>query len=238
LGTHISKVRSINLDNSSYTPDIIGLLCSIGNERSNKVWDPRANGSQPSATETRSTKLKYIKDKYAERLFVKRKENSTQLLFDAIDQDNIPNALYAIALGANPNASRPEDESARIPLVSPTYHLDDFKDGSNKMKNNSKNEHFVVRYALHFALLHGRLTEGQNAIFPMAELLLQNGANTSIIDPQTGLSLSELISLGSVIGDSAITYINSKNRARGQTIITRTIMVPSASSVSLVSTEV
>ncbi|RGB42004.1 hypothetical protein C1646_684264 [Rhizophagus diaphanus] len=39
LGTHISKIRSLTLDTNSYTPDLINLIKSIGNARSNAIWE-------------------------------------------------------------------------------------------------------------------------------------------------------------------------------------------------------
>ncbi|CAG8719770.1 1303_t:CDS:2, partial [Funneliformis mosseae] len=39
LGTHISKIRSLTLDTTSYTPDLVNLIKSIGNARSNAIWE-------------------------------------------------------------------------------------------------------------------------------------------------------------------------------------------------------
>lgn len=106
---------------------------------------------------------------------------------------------------------------------------------------------YVVSYALHYALLHGRnisadeifltsssstTTDGSSVVsttsearrklvFPMAELLLQNGADTSIVDSETGLTLAELVGMGPIVDDNAIMYISMKNTARGHSVITR-----------------
>lgn len=117
--------------------------------------------------------------------------------------------------------------------------------------SETTDEKYTVRYALHYALLHGRKVDGETVfpttplsessastlstegdeeisevkktttIFPMAEFLLQNGADTGIIDPETGHTLAELVGMGSIIDDHAIDYINLKITARGQSTITR-----------------
>jgi hypothetical protein len=120
---------------------------------------------------------------------------------------------------------------------------------SNKLQIQSSEKDYIVRYALHYALLHGRSIESNDkiffptspttssnessnsmmtleeeritTIFPMAELLLQNGADTSILDPETGHTLAELFGMGSIVDDHAIAYINLKNTARGQSTIIR-----------------
>ncbi|KAL9545937.1 hypothetical protein MBANPS3_006898 [Mucor bainieri] len=318
LGTHISKIRSLTLDSTSYTPDIIELLKSIGNARSNAIWDARfektataiatttATAShipRPNPTDSRAIKLAYIQAKYVGRQFVKKPsvEDSQltpdELLFEAIDQDDIPKALLALASGGNVNSSRPDSTtSPRISLLLPPSSLQqqqqqhhaaqkflpflmDLDDGSSKKLevNEAKDQeeqheeadgHYIVRYALHYALLHGReatsdelfypspvalqssssiktnntetggdgssilSTTSDNAhvaasisprktIFPMAEFLLQNGADTGIVDPETGLTLADLVGMGSIVNDNAIAYISMKNTARGQSAITR-----------------
>ncbi|KAK4510225.1 Nudix hydrolase domain-containing protein [Mucor velutinosus] len=319
LGTHISKIRSLTLDSTSYTPDIVELLKSIGNERSNAIWDARfgktpsastvattaAHIPRPNPTDSRAIKLAYIQAKYVGRQFVKKpseedsKLTADELLFEAIDQDDIPKALFALASGGNVNSSRPDStKSPRISLLLPSSHypqqqqqhvaqkflpfLMDLDDGSSKKLEVNASEdkdekqeadgHYIVRYALHYALLHGReatsdelfypspvvlqsnssiktnntetdgdessiiSTSSENAhaptvtslsisprrtIFPMAEFLLQNGADTGIVDPETGLTLADLVGMGSIVNDNAIAYISMKNTARGQSAITR-----------------
>ncbi|OAD68231.1 hypothetical protein PHYBLDRAFT_173236 [Phycomyces blakesleeanus NRRL 1555(-)] len=269
LGTHISKVRSLTLDSASYTPDIVELLRSIGNARSNAVWDPKrcltTNDDdclttdevdelrRPVPGDTRDFKLKYIQQKYVEKAFVyhTHKDLNT-LLFDAIDNDDIPAALYAVALGIDLNRSWPftsarssssdEDGSQNsrnsqdsIPL--PTIVL---SSGNNLCATNTtgrdKIDDPTVRYPLHYALLYGRRTlpsvmTDRNRLFPMAEFLLQNGADAGIIDPETGNTLASIVGLGSIVEDDAIAYLNLKNAARGQPQIFRASMpiIPSHS---------
>lgn len=286
----------MTLDSTSYTPDIIELLKSIGNARSNAIWDSRFesgsnpadlssnNGgvARPNHTDSRATKLAYIQAKYVGRSFVKKsEEDPDKILFEAIDHDDIPKALYALASGANVNSSRPDfTKSPRIslfmgnpqqqsnsstmqqlfmPFLMDLEHNSSAEKGtasSNKIEVVSTEKNYIVRYALHYALLHGREMSNENVfnynnngntspvlssgstttttdeeeqpikkvssvIFPMAEFLLQNGADTGIVDPQTGHTLAELVGMGTVVDDNAIAYINLKNTARGQSTIIR-----------------
>ncbi|CAO3592131.1 unnamed protein product [Absidia cylindrospora] len=238
MGTHVSKIRSLTLDSSSYSPDILALLHSIGNAKSNAIWEAtrdnstdNSNGIQP--TDRRDKKLKYIQAKYVVRSFVEpattpeEKSDPNLCLFTAIDNDDIPQALRAIVLGANVNSSRPSPDD------------DDESD---------------VQYALHAALFHGRPAESQDTednenvddgsevvlneegdsgddnmkrLFPMAEFLLQNGADAGIVDPKSGQTISELIGLAeSSIKNDAITYLNLKNTARGQSLVYRSSLPP------------
>ncbi|KAG2227925.1 hypothetical protein INT45_011948, partial [Circinella minor] len=41
LGSHLSKVRSLMLDKTSYTPEVVNILLALGNAQSNAIWDPR-----------------------------------------------------------------------------------------------------------------------------------------------------------------------------------------------------
>ncbi|KAF7722213.1 hypothetical protein EC973_003533 [Apophysomyces ossiformis] len=252
LGTHISKVRSLTLDSASYTADIVELLRSIGNARSNAIWDTKEgeDNKKPSASDTRDVKLKYIQAKYVDKAFVRASEEKDPavLLFKAIDDDDIPGALHAVALGADVNACRPITSitSPRISLLLSSDEEEDDKrstilSSSSSMTyqsfNLSSNNHitptitigdedYVVRYALHFALLHGRPCPDieRNHVFPMAEFLLQNGADAGITDPATNKTLAELVGLGTVVDDDAIAYLNIKNAARGQSPIFRSSM--------------
>ncbi|KAI8087764.1 uncharacterized protein B0P05DRAFT_569700 [Gilbertella persicaria] len=246
LGTHVSKVRSLTLDSHSYTPDIIELLKSIGNAKANAIWDARIEKKlvikkedipRPNSTDPRAIKYAYIQAKYAGHQFVQELEGSTNadsVLFEAIDADDIPKALYALASGANINSIRtsqkPVIESSlfMMPLdlgedVSKTLDFEGGSDDTNYSEQAEDNQ-----CALHYALLHGRTTHDEELfavtsmdetdsvdstkrklIFPMAEFLLQNGADTNMIDPDC------------VLDDEALVYINTKNTARGQSTITR-----------------
>lgn len=266
LGTHISKVRSLTLDSASFTADISQLLLSIGNEKSNKVWEPNTLSTaeqykKPIPTDTRESKLKYIQKKYVDKSFVQKIEGPPMhLLYKAIETDNIPLALHAIALGADVNQPFSLDLlSPGVPLI-PASILklpvldaagNEYQDRSLIVNSSISSADFIVRYALHFALLqHQEVvnepdTTGSDSesissscssshsqetaavrVFPMAEFLFQNGADVYIVDATTKRLLADLIGLGQLVDNEAISYLNMKNSLRGQSAITRSHVIP------------
>ena len=114
LGTHISKIRSLTLDTAAFTPDIVDLLLLIGNRVSNMIWEARLDRFlKPAPHSTREQRLHFITAKYAERAYVQTLAmtnlahfgNPDETLLASIKKNDIQNVLYALALGANPNAT-------------------------------------------------------------------------------------------------------------------------------------
>ncbi|KAJ2962190.1 hypothetical protein NQZ79_g2680 [Umbelopsis isabellina] len=287
LGTHVSKVRSLTLDRTTYTPDILELLRAISNERANRVWEATLMDAnklpKPSSGDSRETKQKFITAKYVDKAFIDKniqtRSDATDMLFTAVDDDNIELAIQAIVLGANINAKRrggptswsqrtslssstsdffdskadygrnhpisleqglmaaniapPEDRTvplaipvAKQPSSSVTFSLGDLDPYENMNPS-------IPQYILHLALQHPHFIKGsldpgilqstqRDFSFPMAELLLQNGADATLLDTDTGHTLSELISYGDSVSDDAITYLSGKNQARGESSLLRT----------------
>lgn len=162
LGTHISKVRSLTLDIQAFTNDIVEILLQIGNRVSNMVWEARLpNPSpKPTAQSTREQRLKYITAKYAGRAYIQpisttlsRYPTADEHLLASIKKNDIHGVLYAIALGANLNVT-----------------------------DRSRNTHavFLALAAADPAPLPSTPTKSNAPVearpFPIAELLVQNGA--------------------------------------------------------------
>lgn len=111
LGTHISKVRSLTLDIKSFTIDIVEMLLLIGNRVSNMIWEAKLDTSQKLAAQsTREQRLRFITAKYVDRAFVdpisptlSRYATPDETLLAAIKKNEIQQVLYALALRANPN---------------------------------------------------------------------------------------------------------------------------------------
>ncbi|PSK43711.1 hypothetical protein B9Z65_7225 [Elsinoe australis] len=107
LGTHISKVRSLTLDTSVFTPDIIDLLLLIGNRVSNMIWEARLDRFlKPSPHSTREQRLHFITSKYSDRAYVEPDNThaADELLLTGIKRNQIQQVLHALALRASPNA--------------------------------------------------------------------------------------------------------------------------------------
>jgi Arf-GAP/SH3 domain/ANK repeat/PH domain-containing protein len=108
LGTHITKVRSLTLDVTSFTPDIVEVLLKVGNRISNAIWEARL---KPGPMSTREQRLHFITAKYSERAYVSPISPSMshyatpeETLLASVKKNDIGSVLYALALRANPNA--------------------------------------------------------------------------------------------------------------------------------------
>nr|XP_045004380.1 arf-GAP with GTPase, ANK repeat and PH domain-containing protein 1 isoform X6 [Jaculus jaculus] len=69
LGTHLSRVRSLDLDD--WPTELIKVMSSIGNELANSVWEESSQGrTKPSLDSTREEKERWIRAKYEQKLFL------------------------------------------------------------------------------------------------------------------------------------------------------------------------
>lgn len=168
LGTHISKIRSLTLDVNSFSNDIVEILLQVGNRVSNMIWEATLDQSlKPQSQSSREQRLKFITAKYSERAYVQpltegmsHFHTPNETLLASIKKNDIQGVLYAIALKANVNAT-----------------------------DRSRNTHAVfLALAAADPATPGSLSPGFTPIsttkqappkaipFPIAELLVQNGA--------------------------------------------------------------
>ncbi|KAF8938116.1 hypothetical protein EDD21DRAFT_324425 [Dissophora ornata] len=146
LGTHISKVRSLTLDTTSYTRDLFEFIRSMGNNVSNQIWEAnlvqstdqlQGLGNQrqtskvvfrkPVVNDAREYKVSFIRKKYVEKAFVDRSRqgdsidgvtSATDALFRAVSANDIPATLAAFAAGADLNmVQKAHGESDSGPFV-------------------------------------------------------------------------------------------------------------------------
>ncbi|XP_042534740.1 arf-GAP with GTPase, ANK repeat and PH domain-containing protein 1 isoform X2 [Dipodomys spectabilis] len=69
LGTHLSRVRSLDLDD--WPMELIKVMSSVGNELANSVWEESSQGrTKPSLDSTREEKERWIRAKYEQKLFL------------------------------------------------------------------------------------------------------------------------------------------------------------------------
>ncbi|KAL8719933.1 MAG: hypothetical protein Q9225_003136 [Loekoesia sp. 1 TL-2023] len=183
LGTHISKIRSLTLDTTSFTTDIVELLLLVGNRVSNMVWEAKLDQStKPMPQATRDQRLRFITSKYVDRAYVtpiastiSHYTSPDDTLIASIKKNDVQGVLYALALRANPNAA-----------------------------DRSRNTHsvFLALAAADPATPAGMSTPGaspnsraapkspKGVAFPIAELLVQNGAVIPATLPAFPLSSS------------------------------------------------
>lgn len=126
LGVHFSKVRSLTLD--SWDPEQLKLLCVLGNDVINSIYEARCaeeDRVKPRADSPRPEKETWIKEKYVDRRFVKDgsspetqigRENAGRQLHLAASQGDLVSMAAALAQGAEVNWSHPE-EHGRTALI-------------------------------------------------------------------------------------------------------------------------
>lgn len=176
LGTHISKVRSLTLDINSFTTDIVELLLLVGNRISNMVWEAKLDRMmKPLPTATREERLRFITAKYVDRLYVEPISDTLshygtpdETLLAAIKKNEMQQVLYALALRANPNVT---DKSRGTHSIFLALAAADPASPSPMAAPTQP-------------------TTGKATAFPIAELLVQNGAEIPSALPMFPLSRS------------------------------------------------
>ena len=171
LGTHISKVRSLTLDTTSFTTDIVELLLQVGNRISNFVWEAKMDPSQKIGPQaSRDQRLKFITDKYSARAFVSPISSTLshfstpdETLLASIKKNDIQGVLYGLALRGSPNATDRSRKTHAIFLA--LAAADPASPQSNTLTSSMLKSN-----------QRGASNPQSKIIsFPVAELLVQNG---------------------------------------------------------------
>jgi Arf-GAP with SH3 domain, ANK repeat and PH domain-containing protein len=193
LGTHISKVRSLTLDPNAFTLDVIELLLKVGNHIANMVWEARLDTSlKPSPNSNREQRLKFISAKYSERAYVQpisatlsHFATADETLLASIKKNDIQNVIYALALKANPNALDKSRSTHSVFLA--------LAAADPASPSQSASPLASPRTAMSPGLGSpgsAQATTGSRKPFPVAELLLLNGADLPALPAPIPLSAS------------------------------------------------
>jgi Arf-GAP/SH3 domain/ANK repeat/PH domain-containing protein len=109
-------MRSLTLDTTSFTPNLVNLLRLLPNNISNSVWEAVSNPhAKPVPQSPYEDRLKYITAKYVDRAFVEPLPLSTtanELLLKSITKGDLRGVLWALASKANPNGG-----TATLPAI-------------------------------------------------------------------------------------------------------------------------
>lgn len=102
LGSHISRVRSLDLD--EWPPGHLSVMLSIGNTLANSVWEAQThNRIKPSPTSSREEKESWIRAKYESKDFLPTL-NSTlsvgQQLIEAVAASDIKKIIHILAIAS------------------------------------------------------------------------------------------------------------------------------------------
>lgn len=166
LGTHITKIRSLVLDTQAFTPDLIEILLLIGNRVSNMIWEAKLDRFlKPSPHSTRDQRLHFITAKYSDRTYVSSTSTlqpPDDLLLTSIKRNDINHVLLALALRANPNA---HDRSRSTHALYLALAASDPASPSSHSTTTSTSTFRATSPS-----------PAPRKPFPVAELILQNGA--------------------------------------------------------------
>ena len=179
-------MRSLTLDTTTFTSNLVNMLRLLPNAVSNSVWEcvPNASYPKPTAQSSYEARHAYITAKYVNKLFLEPLPSSTtanELLVRSIKSGNLKKVLWALASKADPNTRTPILPALIVAL------LQDDKMANTLSKMDSGSSSGSIQQA---------------SKFPFAELLLLNGAMP--VDPRT------LPVEGSALSDAAKGYLQHK----------------------------
>ncbi|XP_054279813.1 centaurin-gamma-1A isoform X2 [Macrosteles quadrilineatus] len=98
LGSHISRVRSLHLD--EWPPGHLAVMLSIGNAMGNSVWEAIVKDrAKPTPSSSREEKERWIRTKYETKEFLPTLNagNHSQQFFEAICRSDIKTLLLLLA---------------------------------------------------------------------------------------------------------------------------------------------
>lgn len=100
LGTHLSRVRSLDLDDWPF--ELTAVISSIGNTLANSVWEGRIqNKTKPTPSSPREEKEKWIRAKYEGKEFLQELPPSDfslgEQLLEAVIREDLPQCILLLA---------------------------------------------------------------------------------------------------------------------------------------------
>lgn len=110
LGSHISKIRSLRLDTSSFTQDLLAAFTRVSNDQMNAIWEAKLSPESRPHQFSGNSRLKFIGEKYVEKQWIQELEKPNTVLRRAIAEQDVVKMSAALAARANPNGRSDEDE--------------------------------------------------------------------------------------------------------------------------------
>uniref|UniRef100_A0A3Q3W240 Arf-GAP with GTPase, ANK repeat and PH domain-containing protein 1 n=1 Tax=Mola mola TaxID=94237 RepID=A0A3Q3W240_MOLML len=103
LGTHLSRVRSLDLD--EWPLELLKVMTAIGNELANSVWEANTQGRpKPGPDASREERERWIRAKYEQRLFLASLPGADlslgQQLLRATAEEDLRSVVLLLAHGA------------------------------------------------------------------------------------------------------------------------------------------
>ncbi|XP_030602451.1 arf-GAP with Rho-GAP domain, ANK repeat and PH domain-containing protein 1 [Archocentrus centrarchus] len=118
LGSNLSKVRSLRMDNKIWTEPLIQLFVTYGNQLANQVWAPAVPAVEQLLPEsTDEERSKFIKDKYSSGRYRRAHALASfpsmmeQRLYQVVCTDDVEETMSLICSGAKVSSSDPQTPS-------------------------------------------------------------------------------------------------------------------------------
>ncbi|XP_057183927.1 arf-GAP with coiled-coil, ANK repeat and PH domain-containing protein 1 isoform X1 [Triplophysa rosa] len=177
LGVHFSKVRSLTLD--SWEPELIKLMCELGNTAINKIYEARIDEitiKKPHPSSPRQDKESWIRSKYVEKKFIHKLPETGRgpLLRRSSARRN--RATTEDRQTARP-ALKPKPTRATLPRLTGLTPSDIMKNNSSSHKENDEEEDLS---GLHPGALLYRSAAMQH--FPLMADALAHGADVNWVN--------------------------------------------------------
>uniref|UniRef100_A0A665UPK4 Arf-GAP with GTPase, ANK repeat and PH domain-containing protein 1-like n=1 Tax=Echeneis naucrates TaxID=173247 RepID=A0A665UPK4_ECHNA len=119
LGTHLSRVRSLDLDD--WPGELTQVLAAIGNHMANSIWESRTQGrTKPTPQATREERESWIRAKYELRAFVAPLQPASGdsmpvWLLSAVTERDLPRLLLLLAHSTKDQINGPQAGSTSLP---------------------------------------------------------------------------------------------------------------------------
>uniref|UniRef100_A0A3B4DHH9 Small monomeric GTPase n=1 Tax=Pygocentrus nattereri TaxID=42514 RepID=A0A3B4DHH9_PYGNA len=120
LGTHLSRVRSLDLDDWPYELTLV--LIAIGNHTANSIWESRTRGRhKPRPDATREERESWIRAKYEQKLFLAPLSSLSDSLdgslsarlYKAVMDRDLPKLLFLLAHSTKEEINTPSSYMMR-----------------------------------------------------------------------------------------------------------------------------
>ncbi|KFM58698.1 Centaurin-gamma-1A, partial [Stegodyphus mimosarum] len=129
LGSHISRVRSLDLD--EWLPEHVSVMLSLGNTIANSIWEGNTRGrAKPTPNSSREEKERWIRAKYEFKEFLTPISSSTpvgQQLIDVVCKSDIKAVALVLAHTSSPEQVNttvsPRDQRTALHLAAALGNL-------------------------------------------------------------------------------------------------------------------
>ncbi|KCV71785.1 hypothetical protein H696_01202 [Fonticula alba] len=119
LGTHISRVKSITLDN--WTDEQLASIASKGNANVNAIYDPHPETRQPRDLKNSTNLERFIRDKYEAKIFASRVPGAGASHIQPVNTTNYQSASASSSSSSFRSGATSASSASQIPAK---YHDD------------------------------------------------------------------------------------------------------------------